>query len=137
VITPVKSVATALFDLAVPNVTITATPPTTFDYCSPITKTINLTVGNAGSPVKGLTVASNLSGGSFNVSSLSANWSYNSGSGVFSYTGGFPTGFLGKGQTEPLSFNVTPKNAICNLSNGNFTFQPFHLTLRQRMPFVI
>lgn len=140
---PLRSTASILFTPQVPNVNLQITSPITEPYCTPLTRTVTITLNNTGGPAGAFRLDSALeSNGYWELvpGSLPADWQYLSGSGVFSYTGGSPTGTLPAagqaGLPVVLSFQLRPQaTALCGAASGEIGFLPLYQDVCSHAPF--
>ncbi|MFQ5576856.1 MAG: hypothetical protein ACE5G8_07705, partial [Anaerolineae bacterium] len=135
---PVSSTASVLFNPTLPNLSIEVSSPITFPYCSIVARTVSVTVTNTGGPAGDFRLDSGLESDGFLElvpGSVSAGWQYVAASGLFSYTGGSPTGTLAGGSVLTLSFDVRPQASACAAGNGDLTFTPLYRNICDSTPF--
>lgn len=123
----VVSTAAVAFISFLPKVELEVTDPISFPYCSRTNRIVTINVDQAGGRPGNLHILSNIESDSFLElvpGTVSAGWTYNTGTGVFSYTGG-PSVPDRLDYDEILSFQVRPINAyVCSPGLGQLNFTP-------------
>ncbi|RME50451.1 MAG: DUF11 domain-containing protein, partial [Caldilineae bacterium] len=135
---PVSSTASVLFNPVLPNVQVQVSSPITFPYCTVLSRTVTVTVTNSGGPAGNFRLDSGLESDAFLgviPGSVSAGWQYIAANGVFSYTGGSPTGTLAGGSVLTLTFAVQPLASACAAGNGEIPFTPLYSDVCNSTPF--
>ena len=139
---PLRSTASVLFTPQIPRVQVQISPIPPIPYCTPLTRTVYLTITNTGGPAGSFRLDSTYESDAFwNVlpATLSPGWSYDPATGIFSYTGGTPAGTLpntAAGGPIYLSFDVAPQpNPICSQGSGSVAFEPLFRDVCTDNPF--
>ena len=106
--------AQVTLNLPAPQVSLTV-PSVTLGYSGSTPVTVTVANASGAGTAVGLTLDSNLPSLGLTVSGISAGWSYNSTTGLFTYTG--TSGNLTAGTTLTLTFNVQSAN-VCTPSTN-------------------
>jgi len=112
-----------------PGVTYTingSSPPNNININWTTGSTITVAFSNPGTgPARNFKFQTNLNTQPLNVSSVSSGWTYNSSTGLFTYTGGSPSGSIPPSGNVNLTFNLSPQNNCATTGpNGTITWNP-------------
>jgi hypothetical protein len=138
---PISSTTSVLFTPGVPNINIQVSSPILFPYCDTLTRSVAITVNNAGSPAANFRLDSTIENNGFLEvlsSSVSSGWVYSPADGLFSYTDGSPAGTIpdaSVGGPVTLNFEVRPKISACAAGSGEVAFTPLYNDVCSSEPF--
>jgi uncharacterized repeat protein (TIGR01451 family) len=137
---PISTTTSVLFSPDIPRINLQVSSPITFSYCSPLTRTVVVTIANTGGPAGSFRLDSDLESNGFLqiiTPSMNSNWQYEPASGLFAYAGGSPTGTIPGPTATPvtLTFQVRPASNVCSAGSGDVLFDPLFNDVCNGAPF--